>query len=335
MTFLVWFFWLLCAFSWLPTTSAAGPQLHAFPDPLFSTFSKFILDSFGADITLTTVLVVLFSLVDNPDLLNLHARQSHPEYKGENTITATGWMKALARGLENRLVEKLVQVLTPEELGDDPDTALAYKLHHLVDFLGLSPYRKSGVFKQKIYQISQSSIRSVRVICPSNMSCTTASCKPYHISTFTRDRDVSTVTLLDGTSVIGNAIAIAGECTKCKTRYHADHEDYKLDDANFTQECFVNSARYLKIGSQLWADRHFTKAVYSGMYHFHASASAYTQFWNDNYGKSAKSIKLGRKHIWQAFVQESIRTIAQVSGKDFEARQNLDIDSVRIYLFKF
>jgi len=106
-------------------------------------------------------------------------------------------------------------------------------------------------------------------------------------------------------------------------------------ELQWTSECFINSARYLKIGSNLWADRGFTKAVYSGMYYFHASASAYLQFWNDNYGKSGKLIKLGRKQIWQAFIQESIRTVAQATGEQFEARQNLDIDNVCIYLLLF
>lgn len=332
MPFFIWLFWLCLMCSWLPTTWAIDPQLHSFPDPLFSTFSTFILDSFGANITLTTVLLILFSLVDNPDLLNLYARQSHPQYDGENMITTTGWMKALACGLQDRLVENLHQVMTPEELDHNPDVAFANKLHQLTVLLGLTPYKKSGVMKQKIHQISRSSINSVRVICPPNMSCTTASCQPYHISLFTRYRDVPSVTLIEGTSIITNAVALAGECTKCKTRYHADHEDYKPVGENFTQECFVNSARYLKIGTNLWVDRGFTKAVYSGMYHFHASASAYVQFWNDNYGKSGKSIKLGRKQIWQAFVQESIRNVAQATGEQFEARQNLDIDDVCIYL---
>ena len=302
MSFLIWVFWLCLMCSWLPTTWAIDPQPHSFPDPLFSTFSNFILDSFGANITLTTVLVILFSLVDNPDLLNLHARQSHPQYTGENAITTTGWMKALARGLEDRLIEKLDQVMTPEELDHDPDVAFANKLHQFTVFLGLTPYKKSGIIKQKISQISQSSICSVQVICPPNMSCTTAACNPYHIALFTRYRDVPNVTLIEGTSIITNTISLAGECTKCKTRYHADHEDYKPVGGNFTQECFINSACYLKIGSNLWADRGFTKAVYSGMYYFHASASAYLQFWNDNYGKSGKLIKLGQKQIWQAFI---------------------------------
>ena len=70
-------------------------------------------------------------------------------------------MKALARGLEDRLVEKLDQVMTPEELDHDPDVAFENKLHQFTVFLGLTPYKKSGIIKQKISQISQSSIRSV------------------------------------------------------------------------------------------------------------------------------------------------------------------------------
>jgi len=76
------------------------------------------------------------------------------------------------------------------------------------------------------------------------MSCTTATCNPYHISLFTYYCDVPNVTLIEGTSIITNAISLAGECTKCKTCYYADHEDYKPVGGNFTQECFINSARY-------------------------------------------------------------------------------------------
>jgi len=37
--------------------------------------------------------------VNNPELLNLHARQTHPVFHDENVTRASGWMKALARGL--------------------------------------------------------------------------------------------------------------------------------------------------------------------------------------------------------------------------------------------
>jgi len=44
------------------------------------------------------------------------------------------------------------------------------------------------------------------------------------------------------------------------------------------------------------------------MYSFHASAAAYTEYWNNTFGQIdlEHSVKLDCKHIWQAFVQESI-----------------------------
>jgi len=75
-------------------------------------------------------------------------------------------------------------------------------------------------------------------------------------------------------------------------------------------------------------DRVFSNALLSGMYNFHASANAYTQFWNDSFGAVSIPCKLSRRQIWQAFVQESIRSIAQMSKIDFEANQNIAIDNV-------
>jgi len=55
----VWFFWVLLAISWIPTTlakSAASPS--PFPNPTFQAFSKFILATFSSDISLTTTLLI-------------------------------------------------------------------------------------------------------------------------------------------------------------------------------------------------------------------------------------------------------------------------------------
>jgi len=301
MPFVIGLFWLLCIFSWLPTTAAAQPRSHAFPNPLFGDFSKFILATFGPDITLTTVLVLLFSLIDNPNLLNLHACQSHPQYTSEYSITATGWMKTLARALEVRLDNQIDEVLTTQELNHQPTINLATKLHSLTLYLNLSPYDKSGNFKCQIHQVSCSSICSIRIICPSTMVCTPGLCKPYHLSVFTCDCDIPSVTLIEGNTVINNVLVVTGKCRKCKTHYHADHEDYKPTGQTVTQEVFLNSARYLKLGSNLWAERVFSHAVYGAMYHFHASASAFMHYWNDCFGKHSKLSTLGQKHIWQAF----------------------------------
>jgi len=49
-----------------------------FPDITFKDFSKLINSNFGPQVSLSTVLLVLFTMTENPALLNLHARQMNP-----------------------------------------------------------------------------------------------------------------------------------------------------------------------------------------------------------------------------------------------------------------
>lgn len=112
---MVLLFWMLVAslaLSWLPTVSAQTTSSKPFPNPTFQDFSNFILSNFHSQISLTTTLLILFSLVNNPELLNLHACQTHPVFHDEHVTRASGWMKTLARGLGNRLDYDLGNVLT-------------------------------------------------------------------------------------------------------------------------------------------------------------------------------------------------------------------------------
>ncbi len=79
----------------------------------------------------------------------------------------------------------------------------------------------------------------------------------------------------------------------------------------------------------------FSNAVINGVYSFHASPNAYTQYWNNSFGllDSFHRTKLNRKHIWQSFIQESIRTIAETSKMKFEADSNMFIDNLIEHAF--
>ena len=66
--------WLLIWSSLVSFTYAASPQ-HSFLNIAFSLFSDTVQSHFGTDVSLATVLAILFTLVENPDLLNLHFRQ--------------------------------------------------------------------------------------------------------------------------------------------------------------------------------------------------------------------------------------------------------------------
>ena len=86
----------------------------------------------------------------------------------------------------------------------------------------------------------------------------------------------------------------------------------------------------MKIGRNIWVDRIFSGAVLNGMYSFYASAAAYTDFWNNSFWKNqlGKSKRISHCHIWQAFVQESVRSIAAVSKVNLELQDGLSIDEL-------
>jgi len=227
-------------------------------------------------------------------------------------------MKTLAHELDNCLNYDLSTVLT-QYTNKNWVTQLAKWLDSTTVFLHLSPYKSNGNFNRKISCISQESITLICLICPSNMTCTISTCQLYHISLQTRLHDIPQVTLIEGSTVLNQVYVPSGECTRCKTHYHADHKSYIPSNTTQSHEVFINSARYLKIGSSLWVDWVFSNALLSGMYNFYVSANAYTQFWNDSFGAVSISCKLSHRQIWQAFVQESIRSIAQMSKIDFKA----------------
>lgn len=88
-------------------TSTQSP----FPNILFKDFSQTIAATFGSQITLATVLTLLFTLTDNPDLLNLHFRQQHPIESGENRVQVSGWITGLINALTNHLGKKKTSTL--------------------------------------------------------------------------------------------------------------------------------------------------------------------------------------------------------------------------------
>ena len=66
------------------------------------------------------------------------------------------------------------------------------------------------------------------------------------------------------------------------------------------------------------------------MYSFHASAAAYTEFWNNSFWnmQDVQCPRISRRQVWQAFVQESIRTIAAKCQLNLELQDGLAIDEV-------
>ena len=177
---------------------AATPDCTPFPGVSFRMFSEFVDDNFSSGVSLSSVLVVLFSLTENPDLLNLHARQRNPGYPGENNIIVSGWMKALARGLFQNLGNASNTLFQKTE-GRDQMTedgalnAVGVKLDALAKILDRYPYDTDGKMTGKLKPVSHEAIKAVHMICPNVMACETTDCNPRSLLQTTRWVDVPQV----------------------------------------------------------------------------------------------------------------------------------------------
>jgi len=331
--------WLLIWSNLVSFTYAASPVQRSFPNIPFSTFSDTIQLIFGSNMSLATVLTVTFTLFENPDLLNLHFRQQQRICHDENKVQISGWITALGNALVNQLGNKRTQTLFSEtELAQEPDQTakvnlLAGKLDTLAACLKLSVYDDKGKYKGKLLPISHRKIEPAYVICTASFMCETQDCIPRSLLQSTTDCDIPMVTLIKGQTVHQHVPVLTGKCPSCKTLYAADHERFKDTSTiqNTFKRVYLNSAKYLKIGRSLWVDHGFTTSAINAMYNFHSSASAYAEYWNNTYGTD--QISITRAHVWQAFVQQSVCTIAEESGIDAEFDDGLNIKEVTTQAF--
>jgi hypothetical protein len=105
------FIWVVMGFVFLPIVTAV-PDEGQFPNIPFKVFSQFVQENFSSRITLSQVFLVLFTITDNHDLLNLHARQQNPRYAGEIHSPMSVWLKCLAWALQESPAEDATKLIT-------------------------------------------------------------------------------------------------------------------------------------------------------------------------------------------------------------------------------
>ena len=210
---------------------------------------------------------------------------------------------------------------------------IAGKLDSCANNLSLSPYDQDGNYCGKLGAISHDKIQPALVICPTSFVCATQSCAPRSLLQTSRFRDIPLVTCVKGHTVHKNVPVLTGYCHSCQTSYSADHEPFQDSStiAKPWKRVYLNSAKYIKIGQALWVDRLFCASAVNAMYNFHASASAYAEYWNNTFGTG--EVLIARAHIWQTFVQESMHTIAEESQIDVELNDALNIKEVTAEAF--
>ena len=333
-TFTTWM--ILVMFMIFPVVKGSPVIEDSFPNITFKIFNEFIKQNFSSDISLSTVLVILFSLIENPDLLNLHARQQYAKCPGEHRNISSGWIKCLARELKKNISQNQTKPLKMKNVDNDADeehiiATFSLKLDALAKVLGLHPYDHNGKYLGKLNSVSHETIQPVYVICPVAMECETQSCSGRSLLQNTQTRDIPEVTLIKNYIMYKNVPVLSGQCAICQTKYLADHEQaIENKEENKHSKVYINSAKYLKVGSNLWVDRLFSKGVVNGIYSFHASATSYTEYWNDSFWmhQSNQVKKITRCQVWQAFIQETIRSVAAASNYSLILPDNLGIEEV-------
>jgi hypothetical protein len=98
----------------------AVPTAGAFPDITFEVFNAFIANTFGPKISLSTVLMLLFTLNANTNLLNLHACSKKKEFRYEQIRSLSTWMSALSGSVQKNTTKKQIKLLfKPDEMPED------------------------------------------------------------------------------------------------------------------------------------------------------------------------------------------------------------------------
>jgi hypothetical protein len=293
------FTWLFILLALVPRVAAQSEE-GPFPNIPFRLFNQFIKDNFSSKVTLSQVLLVLFTLTDNTDLLRLHARQQNPEHPDENRSPDSGGIRGLACALQDKIGDGQRRLLKDADSNnsDDQITAIGEKLDGLAKVLKLYPYNKHGQFQGKLKPISHASIQASQLICPNAVVCESSTCNPCSLLQSTKIQSIPRVTLIKGSTIYENVHVLTGRCPKCRTIYLADRECVAQPDNKFTR-VYLNSPRYLKVGQSLWVDHLFSNAVLNSMYSFHASAASYTEFWNNSFWShhQGNCSKLSHRHF--------------------------------------
>ncbi|KAH6885560.1 hypothetical protein BKA70DRAFT_1123965, partial [Coprinopsis sp. MPI-PUGE-AT-0042] len=265
------------------------------------------------------VLLILFTVLENPQLLNLHFRHSVQQLPGETSSNL--WIKRLGQLLELSFTNK-------EPLLCSSVSSLGTTLHKLALLLDLS--------SPPLHPIDLSAVEPSLAPVTNFFECQKQTCAPHSLYPYQGFQDISSpVTLIKGTKQYGHAYVLGASCASCATSYMADHH-YQTTTANRQEWTLENNACYIKLGQKLWADRTFTGAVSNAFHSLRSSAQAFSSFFTDSYVSNSSSPpppSVTCFHIWQAHLGESIRMIAADSGLDLTVPFNVGTDQLVQHVF--
>lgn len=338
---------LLGFLAWL-VPGVAALDNAPFPEISFHDFSKLVTDCFHPSVPLSVVLAFFFSVLRNPDLLSLHYRQkvsrsqfdSPRDFSPWGAYMATEMIEAWDKESHDQYKSTLLAGMFTSSGKTTKVRAMLSAIERLV---GLMRFRTDNA--SQIPTTDEKSIQHLLFLTPNRVSCRSSACKSVALKRFSRNRDVPRITVIAGTQLHLRAQLLSAHCTICHAIYYPDHSSHlavqpqtladqpDTEDGDISETAiapgqrhryYVSSANHLKVGQSLWVDRRFASTVLNGLQSF-ASIASFTDFWSRSFWPDGD---LTRRHVWQAFVQTSVREISETYGHPFLTPDGLNIDGV-------
>ncbi|KAH6904546.1 hypothetical protein BKA70DRAFT_1432307 [Coprinopsis sp. MPI-PUGE-AT-0042] len=209
--------------------------------------------------------------------------------------SSTAWMEHFASQLAKRFPAK-----TPL-LPCHSETTLSTSLVNLAKLLHLNPYDKYDLLVNERKPIDLSSVEPSLAIVSKSYECQNQHCKRYSLFPHMKKEEIAQVTLIKGAKPYSHAF-------RC-----------------ILSQDWQQSLRQSSV---------FTQSVCNAIYSFHASAQAFTEYFNDSYSLTPSSFAslqststlISCRHSWQAFMQESLRMVSGAAGRPLTVALKTSVD---------
>lgn len=222
MSIVVWTTGFISAVS-----SSSSTFKWTIPQISFQAFTDVINTIFNNNISLSTVLVILLTITENPEILSLHACQQLGIVHGEKSSQQTGWLCNMSCAFLGKLGTATFNSLFFQEQSNHSENEnfelLAEKLDVLIKALNLYPVNRYGRLEGELESIEHESIQVIPLLCSRYAQCQAPTCGFRALQFDGSWMDVPLVTLIKGTTIYTSAHIVHAKCSQCKRIYYADH----------------------------------------------------------------------------------------------------------------
>jgi hypothetical protein len=171
------------------------------------------------------------------------------------------------------------------------------------------------------------SIRVPLLLVPEDIECAEPACgrRRLHLAT-DATHATSSFALRNGLALFCQAVT--SECPNCARRYTVDGSSTLDPLSGSRSHAYTNEAPFLRVGDNLYVDRHFAATQDAAIYRFHANFGSFANFVSDALGSSSPTAReryrFTQRQSKALFVQASLRRIAASVGQTFHSQSDLD-----------